>query len=34
MLDWTEPLFAAWRAYQSGVYDQIALQQAFIRAGA
>jgi transposase len=30
MLGWTEPLFAAWRAYQSGLYDQIALQQALI----
>jgi hypothetical protein len=30
MLDWTGPLFAAWRAYQSGLFDQIALQQALM----
>ena len=30
MLTWTETLFAAWRAYQSGLFDQIALQQALM----
>ena len=30
MLEWTRPLFAAWDAYQSGFFDQIALQQALI----
>jgi transposase len=32
MLNWTEPLFAAWRAYQSELFDQIALQQALLPA--
>jgi transposase len=30
ILDWSAELFAAWHAYQSGFYDQIALQQALI----
>jgi transposase len=30
LLDWTRPLFEAWRAYQCGVFDQIALQQALL----
>jgi transposase len=30
LLGWTQPLFEAWRAYQCGVFDQIALQQALI----
>jgi transposase len=30
MLDWTPTLFLAWRAYQSGLFDQIALQQALL----
>ena len=30
MLNWTPTLFAAWHAYQSGLFDQIALQQALI----
>lgn len=30
MLDWTPALFGAWRAYQSGFFDQIALQQALM----
>jgi transposase len=30
MLDWKPTVLAAWRAYQSGVFDQIALQQALI----
>jgi len=30
LLEWTQPLFDAWRAYQCGVFDQIALQQALL----
>lgn len=30
MLRWTQPLFEAWRAYQCGVFDQVALQQALL----
>jgi transposase len=30
LVSWTPPLFEAWRAYQCGVFDQIALQHALI----
>jgi hypothetical protein len=31
VLGWRQPVFEAWRAYQCGIFDQIALQQALIR---
>jgi hypothetical protein len=30
LLDWTRPLFEAWRAYQCGLFDQIALHHALL----
>jgi len=30
LLEWTRDIFTAWQAYRSGLYDQIALQQALL----